>query len=449
MIDDKLPPHNPEAEEAVLGSLLIDGELIKSVYLQPGDFYYEAGGIILKAMLDLKEKGTAVDQITVAQKLSEQDKLEAVGGAAYLSYLISICPTSIDCNYYADIVRRLSVCRQMVTVGDRITAMAYEAPEDTTGVLAKADALLLKLRQNAGGTSIITPKDRVDLLYDRYTKLYQEERGIALRTGFIDLDYRLGGGLFPGDLVIVGARPKVGKTTFLQQISNNIGLDNNILFCSAEMNVESLSDRDVASEIGEPIDAIRFGGFSHEVMSKIQDDALMKLQSMKIYFMDITRTGAINTANIYQAAYELKNRHDLAMIVIDYLGLLNDSYGNNNNDRLGYITRNLKQMALALDVPILCAHQLSRAPELREDKRPKLSDLRDSGNIEQDADVVLFLYRKSYYDDTEDKVTEVLIGAQRQGDSWKRVKLVWDIEHHRYQNYARDDSESPANQKML
>ncbi len=440
MIADKLPPHNGDCEESVLGSVLIDADQIKMLTLLPDDFYYERYSFIYHAMLKLKEEGKGINLITVAQKLDDSGKLEEVGGAAILSHLVSVTPTSMDCLHYADIVQRLSSSRRLILAGETISKMGYEADEEATSNLAKADKILLDLRKTAGGSHIITPEDRSRILIERYSELYAKQQGVAVSTGLLDLDRRLGGGLFPGDLDVLGARPGVGKTTLLECIANHIGRSNNVLFCSAEMSVESLSDRDVAGQLGIPVDVIRFGNYDDDTMDKINDKALPWISEQKIYHLDFTRSYQITTANIYQSAYEIKERYGLALIVVDYIGLLTDRYGTNNNERIGHITRTLKEMAMTLDVPVLAAHQLNRALEAREEKRPQLQDLRDSGNVEQDADLVMFLYRESYYKkESDNNVTEILIAKQRQGASGKRVKVLWDESHQTYQNLAREE----------
>lgn len=440
-LEDRLPPSNSEAEEAVIGSLLLDDNLIHSLMLEPEDFYHEVNAMIFKAMVELKGKGTGVNQITVAQQLNETDKLEDVGGAAFLSHLISVCPTPMDCHHYAAIVKKMSTFRMMIVAADKIAKDGYDASKSIDDVLSRADKSLLELRKDAGTSHIITPDERVRILYDRYEKLYKLEKGVAISTGLIDLDRRLGGGLFPGDLLVIGARPGVGKTTLMECISNHVALNDNVLFCSGEMNIEGLSDRDVAGEIGIGVDEIRMGHYDEDVYQDIIDKGLPHLSKLKVYHMDASRTFQLNTANIYQAAYEMQVRHGLALVIIDYLGVLTDKYGNNSNERLGFISRNLKQMALTLNLPVFCAHQLSRATESREEKRPQLHDLRDSGNIEQDADVVLFLYRDSYYGKDDNNITEILIAKHRQGKSGKRVKVLWDDKHGRYVNLAKDAQE--------
>ena len=450
MATDKFPPHNLDAEVAVLGSVLIGPEMIKVLTLLPDDFYHEPHYIIYNAMLKLKEEGKGINQITVAQKLDESGKLEEAGGAAILSYFISVVPTSMDCQHYADIVQRLSTSRRLILAGESISKMGYDGDGDATANLAKADKLLLDLRKTAGGSHIITPEDRMSLLTERYTNLYAKQQGIAIETGLLDLDIRLGGGLFPGDFVVLGARPGVGKTTLLECIANHIGDPNcnkgkqqNVLFCSAEMNVESLSDRDVAGILEVPVDVIRFGNYDDATIGGILDLALPMISGYNIYHLDFTRSYQITTANIYQSAYEIQERHGLSLIVVDYLGLLTDRYGNNNNERIGYITRTLKEMAMTLDVPLMAAHQLNRAVEAREEKRPQLSDLRDSGNVEQDADIVMFLYRESYYKkDSDNKVAEIIISKKRQGQGVplkaRGVRVLWDETHQTYQNLVKE-----------
>ncbi len=436
---DKLPPHDLDSEEAVLGSILIDSDQIKMLTLSTADFYHEPHSFIYNVMLKLKEEGVGIDQITVAQRLNETDKLEPSGGAGYLSHLVAITPSSLDCQHYAEIVQRLSNSRRLIAAGEAITRVGYEAGPDTAGAVAKADKILLDVRKTAGGSHIITPEDRDRILMDRYGDLYEKEKGIAVETGLIDLDKRLGGGLFPGDLIVLGARPGVGKTTMLKTITNHIGSNNNVLFCTAEMDTGSLGDRDVAGQLGIPVDTVRLGNYDDTTMDGILSKALPWISTQQIYTLDFTRGFQITTTNIYQSAFEIKERHGLSLIVVDYLGLLTDKYGNNNNDRIGFITRTLKAMAMTLDVPMLVAHQLNRAADMRPDeqKRPQLSDLRDSGNVEQDADVVMFLYRESYYKkESDNNETEILIAKKRQGESGRRVKVLWDNKHQTYRNLA-------------
>lgn len=441
MTDNLKLPHSIDAEEAVISSILIDGELIKSINLEADDFYFTQNGLIFSAMLRLKEKGTNPNEITVAQELQEMGKLSDVGGAAQLSLLISTCPTSLDCLDYAKIVKKLATFRSLIAAADQIAAMGYDSDKSPEEALAKADSLILKLRKQAGTTRIITPDERAQMLYERYERLYTMEKYTAISTGLADLDDILGGGLYPRELIVLGARPSVGKTSMLQSISNYIGQTQNVLFCSGEMGMEDLSDRDVAGQIGVSVDTIRQGNYGQELYQDILDIALPNISRLKVIHRRASKDFGFNTTNIYQEAYGLQSRYGLSLIVVDYLSLLTDKYGNNNNERVGYISRTLKLMAQELNVPILAAHQLNRGTEIREDKRPQLHDLRDSGNVEQDSDVVLFLYRESYYKDTDNCVTEVKLAKKRQGKSGKTIKVLWNENKQMYCNLTHGDKE--------
>ncbi len=440
---EKLQPHNLDAEEAVIGSLLIDGSTIYQIatFLGKEHFYHEQNQWLYEACRSLYDRNEAINQITVAQELARQEKLESCGGAAFLSHLISICPTSLDIEHYARIVHRLAVMRSLISAGGQIATLGYEASPDLAHTLKKADELILELRKEGGPAPIITPEERVRDLNERYTNLFKLETGIAIPTGLKDLDRCLGGGLYEGDLIVVGARPGVGKTTLLENLSNHIGQTKKVLFCSGEMDVNGLSDRDVASVVGVPISTIRLGGYDPDLYIEITGRALEALSKLDVYHFEASRSNAFNTSNIYQAALQTQLRYGLDVIVVDYLGLLTDKYGNTQNDRIGYITRVLKEMARTLRVPLLVAHQLNRATESREEKRPQLHDLRDSGNIEQDADVVLFIYRESYYG-KPGQVTELLIAKQRQGPSGKKVKVYFDDDHRVYRDLAYQTAET-------
>ena len=442
MTETKLPPHDIDSEEAFIGSLLLDGELVNtSNNIEPDDFYYDQHKLIYKAMLELKRKGVPVNQITLSRELTEQGKLEEIGGVAHLSHLISICPTSLDYQHYADIVHRLSLYRGIIVASDQIAKMGYDGKANIADALSKADDYILSLRQSVGATHVITPKQRLDLMMERYTKLYEVPGGVAAATGLIDLDKKLGGGLYAGDLTVLAARPSMGKTALMECISNHISLDAPVLFCSGEMNVASLTDRDMAGLVGQSVDTIRSGGYDDDTYANIVGK-LPELEKYQVYHIEASRGFPLNTANIYQTAYELQARKGIALVVIDYLGLLTDKWGQNNNERLGYITQQLKQMAMALNVPVLLAHQLSRAPELRPDKHPQLSDLRESGRIEEDADNVLFIYRENYYDPTTtNNLTEILIAKHRQGGEkvGKGVRVLWDYKHQTYRNVVKKE----------
>lgn len=435
---DRIYPHDTNAEEATLGSLLLDGAALKTIDIEPGDFYSERNGFVFDACHSLSDRGVGINQITVAQELASIDRLENCGGAAYLSYLINVTPTSLDLKYYAEIVKKLSVKRQLVAFSDQVADIGYNPAGELKTDFEKIDSAFLKLRQKSAPIQIITPAERVKIANERYDKIFYVEGGVALATGLIDLDKHLGGGLMAGDFVVVGARTGVGKTTVLQTIANNIGASQNVLYVSVEMSTESLTDRDVAGYIGVPISTIRRGNYE-QTKEGLYGEILIALDEYirKLHVYHVS--GAFTTDNIYQFASTMQTRYGLSAIMVDYLGILRDRYGLNEENRISEITRKLKQISMELKVPLVAAHQLSRASETRDDNRPKLSDLKGSGSIEADADIVLLMYRQNYYGKTEDTTTDIILAKQRQGPANIIVKIAYDQKHQKYVNLAKND----------
>ncbi len=427
-------PHNTDAEEAVIGALLLDGQ----AQISPDDFYSEVNKLIAQGCTSLQEKGVHIDHITLAEELNRQGTLEKIGGAANLSHLMAICPSPFDIGYYYGIVQELSFKRKIIQVGYEITKLGegQDAPRDT---LNKADKLLLGLRSIGGQAAFTTPEERIDTQLCRYMALYEKNESMAIPTGLTDLDAELGGGLYPGDLTVVGARPGMGKTTILENIANLTSLKAPVLFATGEMRQDDLTDRDMASFTKQPITTIRGGRYTKELFDNITGPALQWLSKLKVYIFEPARDNPFTTSNLYDAADKIKQRFGLSLIVVDYIGLLRDRPQKDDVERLGYISSTLKSMAMELDVPVLAAHQLNRALEGREEKRPQLFDLRGSGNIEQDADVVLFLYRDSYYKPKSNNVTEILIAKQRQGPSrGRQIEVYFETSTQQYRDLARD-----------
>jgi replicative DNA helicase len=403
--------------------------------------------VIFDAMKSLHKKNVKINSITVAQELNEKDKLELVGGAAKFPRLISETPTSFDCPEYAAIVKRMSLYRQLIASSERIAAIAYDGKMNIDDALAEADNYILKLRQQSGTSDVVTPAQRVERMMDRYTRLYTNIGGIAVPTGLSDLDKKLGGGLFPGDLTVIAARTGVGKTAFANCVAQHISLNTPVLLCSGEMSDEAIGDRMVAGAIGKSVNLVRYGGYDEDTLADIYR-AVSTLEKYQIYTREARRGFSLTTPNIYQTAYELKLREGLGLLVIDYLGLVKDRYGQNSNERLGYITKQIKEIAQTLDVPVLLLHQLNRDIEKRpltlEDgspgRYPQISDLRESGQIEEDADNILFLYREDYYKpETENKTTDILISKVRQDGAvvGKGVKVVWDAKAQTYRGMSK------------
>lgn len=409
------PPHDINAEEAVIGSLIIDGVAIREIpTLQVDDFYSESARNLFQGCRELEESGTTINQITLGHALSETGKLELCGGVSYMSHLVSITPTSMDIAAYADIVQKLSSARKLIKAGEEIVRLGYKG-SDIPKSLEKADDLLLSVRKVTGGTiGLISPEERVKIMSTEYDELLKGHPPGIVQTGLFDLDYHLGGGFYPGELIVLAGRTGMGKTTFLSTITSNAGKHGNVLYCTAEMDVKALTHRDIANLTGLTFREIRYGGYDSETYVKITRALLENIASSKVTHLDYA---PMTTAMIHQAATSMVARKGLSLLVIDYLGLLADESKENQNIRLGSMTRKIKVMAQAVGVPVVLVHQLSRGIERREDKRPMLSDLRESGHIEEDADVVMFLYRENYYErDSTSTETELLIPKMRMGD---------------------------------
>ena len=431
-----LPPMNREAEEAVLGSLLIDPEAIYQVtdILKAKDFHLQGNRYIYEACLSLSRKGDSINQISVGQELERQGRLAEVGGAAILSYLIANTPTSVMIDSYASIVAELSVRRRLISLGGQIAALGFEGNGTTKEMLTKALGMLLELRPPSR-RFLVRPKERADIALKSYAER-QDSKGEGLPFYFADIDKRIGG-MQAGELVIVGARPGIGKSTFLQQVAlENAEKGAVVLFCSDEMTVKQFNDREIA---------IRSGiGVRHLIAGKYNDDEWKKIASgvAEIYNLPLYFLGgmSLTTADIEAKGKEVQVEAGLDLLVVDYIQLLGDKHGANDNERVGNISQRLKQIAVDLNVPLLAASQLNREVEYREDKRPRLSDLRSSGSLEQDADMVLFMHREDAYTSeaawkaskvTQGKpypgnIIEIGIAKHRQfGITNEVIKLVW------------------------
>ena len=431
---DELPPHNQDAEEAVNGSLLINSACYSEIIglIISNDFLSEANSKIFTACTSLYNKQVAIDIVTLAAELEMAGNLEKCGGNAYLNHLLAVVPTSLDIRYYAEIVHRLSIHRQLISAAYQIDQLGYEVVDDVTEPLDKADNLLLDIRKKAAYTPLITPKMRTDRALERYTKLANSEKGFAVKTGFPTLDNFLGGGFYNGEVIIMAGRPGIGKTTMLQTLANAQGVNNNVLFCSAEMPVDSLTDRDMSMIMGVHVHKVRFGHYDQEFYDSLIKSA-GELAESKVYYLENKRGQALNTGRILSTALEMQLRYGLSAIYVDYLGLLDDSWGNNQNERLGYISRRLKAIALDIDVPVIIAHQMSRAVASREANIPQLSDLYESGHIEANADCVIFIHREDYYDrNSLNHKGQLIIAKERQGGTVGNVDIMFSKEKNTY-----------------
>jgi len=418
MTVDRLPPQNIEAEQSVLGSLLIDRDAIIKIapFLHPEDFYRETHGQIYAAILDLHERRQPADIVTLSDELERRGQLEAVGGSAYLTSLINSVPTSIHVEYYAHIVERTAILRRLIEAAGKIAALAYEEAEDVDVVVDRAEQILFDVSQRRVSRGLTPIKRVLTEYYDRIEYLHQHQgEMVGLPTGFIDLD-RLLGGMQRSDLIIVAGRPGMGKSSLGMTIAQNVALKHNavVAFFSIEMSAEQVVQRMIASETGISSQRLRVGD-----IRDIEWDKFVKASgTLAEAMIFIDDTPSPSPMEIRTKCRRLAAEYGLDLVIVDYLQLMRSGVRSDNRvQEISYISRALKGLARELNVPVIAMSQLSRAVESRQDKRPILSDLRESGSIEQDADVVLFIYRDEMYnEDTERKnIADIIVSKHRNG----------------------------------
>ena len=451
MIEERVPPQNIEAEQAVLGAMLIDKEAIAKAteVLSADDFYREAHRVIFSAMLELYNKNEAVDMVTVTEILKRDNKLEDIGGIAYITSLANVVLTAANVKYHADIVAEKSVLRQLVRVSTEIAAMGYEANEDVGTLLDTAESRILEISNRKKKTDFTAINDVLMDSVQSIESLLQNKGGLTgLPAGFADLD-KLTSGLHPSDFIILAARPSMGKTALALNIVQNVALrahkviggePRSVAFFSLEMSKEQLVNRMLCAEAGIDSQRLRVGEMHDEDWTHLWD-ACDTMSRAKIYIDD---TAGITVMDMRSRARRLKAEHGLDLIVVDYLQLMQGSgKRNNSGDRqqeVSEISRSLKALARELDVPVLALAQLSRSVESRQVKRPMLSDLRESGSLEQDADIVAFLYREDYYNpETENKHTELIIAKHRNGPV-DTVNLFFQKQFTKFVGFTKRES---------
>ena len=451
MIEERVPPQNIEAEQAVLGAMLIDKEAIAKAteVLSADDFYRESHRVIFSAMLELYNKNEAVDMVTVTEILKRDNKLEDIGGIAYITSLANVVLTAANVKYHAEIVAEKSVLRQLVRVSTEIAAMGYEANEDVGTLLDTAESRILEISNRKKKNDFTAINDILMDSVQSIESLLQNKGGLTgLPAGFADLD-KLTSGLHPSDFIILAARPSMGKTALALNIVQNVALrahkviggePRSVAFFSLEMSKEQLVNRMLCAEAGIDSQRLRVGEMRDEDWTHLWD-ACDTMSRAKIYIDD---TAGITAMDMRSRARRLKAEHGLDLIVVDYLQLMQGSgKRNNSGDRqqeVSEISRSLKALARELDVPVLALSQLSRSVESRQVKRPMLSDLRESGSLEQDADIVAFLYREDYYNpETENKHTELIIAKHRNGPV-DTVNLFFQKQFTKFVGFTKRES---------
>ncbi len=454
MYSDRLPPHDLDAEEATVGSLLIDGSAIYKIagLVEKDDFYHEQVRLIYGACLAIYQRNEAINQITVAQELDRLGKLEACGGAAYLSHLVAVVPTSLDIEHYAQIVYRLSVSRNLIEAARQIETIGYEAHPDVDQTLNRAEDVLFKLRNGQSTRDFV----HIRQVLDKYFEIAPEETEGSLSrlpqvmTRFTGLD-ELIGGMQRSDLVIVAGRPSMGKTSLALNIARNaaVELKATIAIFSLEMSRESLVLRLLSSEASVDLKHVRLGLHRDiEEEEKRIMEATGILSEAEIYIDDSPN---LRVVEMRGKARRLFYERGVDLIIVDHLGLMQgEGRTDNRVQEISYISRSLKALARDLNVPIIAVSQLSRASEWRTSHRPQLSDLRDSGSIEQDADVVMFIYRDDYYYKKEEwdtlfpdreypqGIAEVIVAKHRNGPTGQ-VNLRFEPRFARFENMANQE----------
>lgn len=425
---DKTIPANPEAEEAVLGSLLIDPDAVIKVasFLEPDDFYREKNSWIYQAILDLHERREPADFVTLVDELERRDQLQQVGGAAYITSLINSVPTAVHVEHYAHIVERTATLRRLIAAAGQIAALAYEEAEDVDEVVDRAEQLVFSVSERRIRRDLTPVRQIMHGVVDRLDYLHRHKGELlGVPSGFGKLD-KLLGGFQKSDLIVLAARPGVGKTSLALNIAVNAAkrYGQRVAFFSLEMSSEQLVQRLLSAETGINQQKLRLGEIADDEWPILMEAA--GVLSETLLFID--DTPAVSALELRTKARRLQAEHGLDMLIVDYLQLMrSDARSENRVQEISYISRALKSLARELEVPLIALSQLSRAVEARSDHKPVLSDLRESGAIEQDADIVMFIYREDMVkENTERKnIADVIVAKHRNGPT-DTVPLYFD-----------------------
>ena len=442
----KILPHSGEAERATLGSLLIDKNAIIKVadFLMSEDFYYDINGEIYSAMLALYAKRMPIDLKIIAAYLQDHGKLDGVGGMSALAELTADLPTATHVLQYALIVKHKSTLRKLILAGDKVTALGYDETRDIEELVEDAEKTLFSVSQNFVKDRFVHIKDVLAQTYEKISELHDpqtKEKYLGLPTGFRSLDNILSG-LQPSDLIIIAARPSMGKTAFVLNIAQNIARRNRgVGIISLEMAKEQLVERMFCSHLGVDSWKLRTGRLTDEDFARI-GSVMDELTQTHIYIDDASGN---SITELRTKARRLKAEHGLDMLIVDYLQMMSfarssgSNYQINRVQEISEISRALKNLARELKIPVVALSQLSRAVESRPSKIPQLSDLRESGAIEQDADVVMMMYREDYYEEDTDRkgITDIYLRKHRNGPTG-HIQLMFEKEKMKFYDLAKD-----------
>lgn len=436
----RILPHSMEAEQSVIGSMIMDAEAIlaASEILTAEDFYAKQHKLLFEAMVQLYTEGRAVDLVTLKDRLEQNGAPPEISSVEFIRELLGSVPTSVNVKHYANIVKEKAILRNIIKVNEDIASRCYAGHEDIDTVLNDTEKKVFELVQSRGASDFVPIRQVVMNVLDKIEAASKTSGSVTgIPSGFIDLDYKTAG-FQPSDLILIAARPAMGKTAFVLNLAEHIVLRKNMaaVIFSLEMSKEQLVNRLFAQQSKVDSNNIRTGNLSDSEWERLIESASAVGNSKLI----IDDTSSISIAELRSKCRKYKLENDIQIVIIDYLQLM--SGGGKSESRqqeVAEISRALKGLARELNVPIIALSQLSRAVESRPDKRPMLSDLRESGAIEQDADIVMFLYRDEYYNkDSEDKgIAEVIIAKQRHG-AIGTVKLAWLPNYTKFANLERD-----------
>ncbi|MBF0772120.1 replicative DNA helicase [Lactobacillus johnsonii] len=448
-------PHDSEAEKAVLGAVFLDPEAIidASDVLQPDDFYEHANRIVFQAMLNISDREEVIDPVTLQDELKKNNQVDDIGGIAYVTELSMATPTAAHVTYYAKIVKRKAILRNLISTSQRIIQNAIEGSDDVTDILDDAESQIMGVSQDNASGGFKSIHDVLNTAMEEINSIPDDGNMVTgLPSGFSELD-KMTTGFHDDELIILAARPGVGKTAFALNVAQFVGLktDKTVAMFSLEMGAEQLVQRMLASEGLIDSQHLRTGQLTDEEWRKLVV-AAGSLDNTSIYIDD---TPGIKMSEIRAKARRLaKEKENLGLIVIDYLQLIEGPRSESRQQEVSAISRQLKKLAKELHIPVIALSQLSRSVEQRQDKRPVLSDIRESGSIEQDADIVAFLYRDDYYRDERDEddegeveaeedngEVEVIIEKNRSGTRGT-VKLMFSKPYNRFSNLDYTHSEA-------
>jgi replicative DNA helicase len=439
---DHLPPHSLEAEESVLGSMLLSHEALVDVaeVLTAKDFYKESHALIYNTALSLFSSGEPVDPLTVSESLRSQGKLERVGDRSYIVNLMSSVPTPANARYYAEVVMRLATYRRLIEAAGKVAAVGYRAPEEMAEALDEAEGAIFSVAQRERRESIRAIKDLMENTFEDLEKISEGKMESGIRTGFVDLD-ELTGGLQPSDLIVVAARPSMGKTSLALNIADHVAVEEKVpvAIFSLEMSAQEVTKRMLCTRARVNSQKLKSSYLDDDIWQRLSE-AAGELTSASIFIDD---NAAVSVMEMRSKLRRLSSQQDIGLVIVDYIQLMSSERNHENRvQEIANISRGLKVLGRDFSIPVIAVSQLNRDPE-KHNRRPILSDLRESGAIEQDADLIVFIHREEIYDRENEEVkgrADVNVAKHRNGPTGP-VNLTFQAQYARFLNYTRREAD--------